>query len=156
MGASDGFFDTPEIQIDHFADGVEVLVRLAYKAACEGINSLDRRLCPKEAPDDSQVEVEQWETQVSAMRIHAGNMALVSLVCLFDDWLSKHGGFKELPGDALTKIRLEDIHVARNSVIHHRGKPTYEYRGKHYVVGDCFLDFDEVRTETVLRSEKTF
>jgi hypothetical protein len=81
------------------------------------------------------------------MKRHAGNMALVSLHGLFEDWVERHGGFRDLPGSKLTSTRREEIRVARNSVIHHRGKAKFQYRAVTFDVSNEFLVFDDTSGE---------
>lgn len=72
-----------------------VLVISVYKATIAGIEALDKeeRLRLKARDLDSDPTVRQegwwWDEQLQAMKYHAGNMGLVSLISLFDDWLAK-------------------------------------------------------------------
>jgi len=152
------FFNLPEIDV--FPDQVQELVTSVYKAAIVGIEARDEQEQKKFAASspDSDSEVQQeglwWDDQIQAMKYHAGNMGLVSLICLFDDWLAntQEGGGREsrfqslvdcLPEAPLSPQELKDMVVARNSIIHHRGKAEFEHQGSPYTVSERFLNFDD-------------
>jgi hypothetical protein len=140
--ASADFFETPEIDV--FDSEVEALVISVYKATIAGIEVLDKRERAKFRARhlDSDPEVQQeswwWDDQIRAMKYHAGNMSLVSLVLLFDHWRGNHRAQGPLP-----LAELEDMVTARNSIIHHRGESRFEYRGTVHTVSERFLRFDD-------------
>jgi hypothetical protein len=159
-------FDTPEIDMDvFFGSDVDALVVSAHKAALDGINRLDSEKRPRpnlETNPEAQIELDIWDEQIADMKRLAGNMALVSLMTFFDDWLArKHwrelgsGGsnwkqrFKSLQAKLtqgpLTLGSLEQFFDARNSIIHHQGAPQFDWNGKPRDVNERFLDFDDVR-----------
>jgi hypothetical protein len=117
----DDFFDVSEIDV--FRSRVEALVITVYTATIAGIDRMDKqkrtrlKTYDRDAPPEIDQEIDWWNGEVSAMKRHAGNMALVSLHGLFEDWVERHGGFRDLPGSKLTSTRREEIRVARNSVI---------------------------------------
>jgi hypothetical protein len=139
----DDVFDVPEL--DAFESEVETLVILAYETTITGVNRLDEQRRPHpdlNANPELQVEIDWWEQQVSVMKQHAANMALVSLVTLVDAWRERHNKIQDSVD--LKKFKWKDIRTARNSIIHHRGKPEFvDNYGDHQKVSDLFLDFDE-------------
>jgi hypothetical protein len=159
-------FDTPAIDMDvFFGSDVDALVVTAHKAALDGINRLDSEKRPRpnlKTNPEAQIELDIWDEQIADMKRLAGNMALVSLMTFFDDWLArKHWQvlgsdghdwkqrFQSLherlePGP-LTLEGLEQFVDARNSIIHHQGAPQFNWNGKPRDVNERFLDFDDVR-----------
>jgi hypothetical protein len=160
--AKDPFFDLPEMDV--FGGEVEALVISVYKATIAGIEELDKlrqdrfKAYDREAHPEILQESWWWEDQVQAMRYHAGSMALVSLILLFQHWLEKRqkeefseakiqwrNAFNQLEmkfsSGPLSLAELEGMVTARNSIIHHRGKPEYESRGIVHTVGERFLGF---------------
>jgi hypothetical protein len=144
-------------ELDMFPSEVDILVTSVYESTIDGIELLDKQKRPeiKARNIDSDLAAQQegwWDSQVQAMKYHAGNMGLVSLVSLFENWRerrvekgkrkSRFEFVNSLPGTPLTKSELEDMVTARNSIIHHRDKAEFEYGRKLYTVNDRFLDFD--------------
>ena len=162
----DTLFPAKPIDVDvFFRSDVEALVISAHKAALDGIERLDNEKRPKpnlHTNPEAQVELDVWDQQIADMKRLAGNMALVSLVTFFDDWLTRkhrrvlgsdgpHGmekRFKALEGELkpgpLTADALRGIKIARDSIIHHQGAPAFEWNGSQ-AVNERFLDFDDVR-----------
>ncbi len=159
------FFDTPEIDMDvFFGSDVDALVVSAHKAALDGINKLDSEKRPRpnlENNPEAETELDLWDQQIADMKRLAGNMALVSLMTCFDDWLRrKHWRVlgcdghdwkqrfqslqKELKQGPLTLKSLDQFVDARNSIIHHQGEPQFDRNGPREV-SQRFLDFDDVR-----------
>lgn len=152
--STDDFFNVPEIAVeDPFRNEVEVLVLQTYKAAIAGIDMLNEQHCPR--PDLSlnpelQIEIDLWTQRISAMRYHAGNMALVTLVYLFQNWRHRNGSPK-LPSCEFIE-RWQEITDARDSIIHHNGKPEFDnpyQKQKHRTVIDQFLNFNDAGEERV-------
>jgi hypothetical protein len=167
MPTDDFFFDFREVDV--FGSEIDALVISVYKTTIAGIEVLDKqeRTSFKARGIDSDPEVQQeircWDRQIQAMKYHAGNMGLVSLVLLFDDWLAyKHekvfrgksnacewrSRFEQiaerLPPGPLPLPELEDMVTARNSIIHHRGEPTFKNQyEKEKEVNERFLGEDE-------------
>ena len=117
----DDFFDQPELDV--FSSEVETLVIAVYNATIAGINSLDKQNCARlnaldrDSHPGVDWEISWWNDEVSAMRVHAGNMALVSLQSLFEHWLARNGGFQKITGSTLSKLRFNKIKTARNSIV---------------------------------------
>jgi hypothetical protein len=165
MATDDEFFTTD--WLDVFASEVEALVISVYKAAIAGIEASDKkertRLRARDLDSDpAALQESRWrDEQIQAMKYHAGNMGLASLIVLFDDWLAKRHkeAFPEKDNDnwksrfeqlekhlckgPLPLAEPEEMVIARNSIIHHRGKSTYENRGERFNVNERFLIFDE-------------
>ena len=159
------FFDTPEIDMDvFFGSDVDALVVSAYKAALDGINRLDSEKRPRpnlKTNPEADVELDLWDQQIADMKRLAGNMALVSLITFFDDWLTrKHWQVFSCDGHdwkqrfqslqkkkqgPLTLERMEQFIDARNSIIHNQGEPRFDWNGRARNVSERFLDFDDVR-----------
>lgn len=162
-GASAGnVFETPVVEWDPFDTEVEVLALSAYQATMDGLGRLYKRQCPRGDPranPELQIGIDLWEEQVSAMKRQAGNMALVSLLILFEDWLARtckrlnlnrvnwKSRFQAIEGELgmgpLSLTHLDELVNARNSLIHHSGNPKFWWNGADRLVGDRFLDFDE-------------
>jgi hypothetical protein len=154
---NDDIFAVPEIDV--FPSEVDTVVLSVYKAAIAGIELLDKqeRARFKARAIDSEPGGFQerwwWGDQISDMKYHVGNMGLVSLTVLFDDWLArrvKKGKWKsrfeqlvkQLPKTPLKVCELDDMVTARDSIIHHRGKAKFKDRKETRTVDDRFLDFD--------------
>lgn len=162
---SDDVFYTPSIDWDPFDDEVRTLVLLVYSAADEGISKLCGPHVDLNTNPEAQMEIDLWLEEVSAMKRHAGNMALVSLVTLLHDWLagkSKKSRWKQqfqdleerLGTGSLSLSSLEELVDARNSIIHHSGAPTFEWKGKR-TVHQRFLDRDEPYKEERISVSQT-
>jgi hypothetical protein len=110
---SDDIFDTPTIDV--FASEVETLVISVYKATIAGIDGLNKqkrdrlKTYDRDSHPGIDQEIEWWNGEVSAMKYHAGNMALVSLDYLFKRWIERNGGFQSVRGSKLTKARLNEV-----------------------------------------------
>jgi hypothetical protein len=161
MPTFDDVFSAPVIDWDPFDAEVDALVLSVYGATIEGIGRLHKRGCPRgnlTANPELQVEIDVWEEQISAMKRHAGNMGLVSLVTLLHDWIGRKSErpdwksqFQQLEGDLgagpVSLSALEELMDARNSIVHHRGKSTFQWSNKDRTVSERFLDFDETSNE---------
>jgi hypothetical protein len=90
--------------------------------------------------DSDPAEDQAWEYHIQALKQHAGNMGLVSLILLFEAWLDRRGKKLEQLADSLPELR--EMRTARNSIVHHRGEAEFQYGGQTHVVNDRFLDFD--------------
>lgn len=158
---------------DTFPNEIEAVVTSMYQVTIEGIELLDER---ERAGFNAGIDFDQviqqksmWlEERIQALKHHAGNMALVSLVILFDDWIvrQRQDGknlinrftqlVKRLPESPLTVPELENMVTARNSIIHHRGKSEFtDDKGKARSVNDQFLDFDTCVGERRVAVEQT-
>ena len=145
----DDFFESIP-PIDVFPFEVDTLVISLYKASIAKIEDLDKEAQIKfrscDLVSDPQAEQERWwwDDEVQNMKFHAGNMGLVSLFSLFDHWLERHeqgngwrsrfNRLEEHLGEGPLSLReLEEIATARNSIVHHRGRKEYTYKGQHKV-----------------------
>jgi hypothetical protein len=95
--------------VDLFGSEVDTLVVSIYQATIDGIEGLDQRardgfkVAKWSDPGEKEQELIWWKDQVSLLRYHAGNMGLVSMVTLFDQWLLDGGrSSKILPSDSDT------------------------------------------------------
>lgn len=154
----DDLFSVPELEV--FGLDVDGLVIPTYEAAIAGIEALDKKKRAElkergQADPTSSPELWFWEIQIQEMTTHAGNMGLVSLLALFDHYLSRqqpNGNWKswfERLADTLgakgplSLGELQEMVDARNSVIHHNGKREFlDDRQKLRTVSDRFLNFD--------------
>jgi len=141
---------------DLFAEEVQTVVIELYQAALAGISTLDAKtkqgFCAVEwsHPDEESQELEFWANQVAMLHYHAGNLALVSLIMLFEQWLMGMARVLNTPqadGTAkrfqhvevvlgsgpLSVSRLQDILIARNAIVHHAGATEYDYHGRKQV-----------------------
>jgi hypothetical protein len=163
--ATDDFFNPPELEVpDVFDSEVETLVLKAYKATIAGIEVLNNQVWARfeaRGLDDPEVQLESqlWDYDIQAMKYHAGNIGLVSLLAIFDQWLErKHskvfrnngrswkprfeGLEKHFEKGPVSLAKLEEIVDARNSIIHHGGDPEFDWNGKRQV-NERFLGFYE-------------
>lgn len=165
-GMSDDILESEPI--DTFRDSVQALVIKLYNAALDGIEYVNWQWQQESSTTQLREEQSQldfwWEDHVKELRYHAGNMGLVSLITLFDNWMRdlekegrEHRIFtgaptkdtilkrfewiqKELGNGILTVGRLEQVLDARNAIIHHGGAPEFHYRDRHACVADEFTD----------------
>jgi hypothetical protein len=159
----DDLFDTDALDV--FGSDVEALVLSSYKAAIDGIGRLDEKERSRlheydlDVHPEVQQEIDWWDKHVEALKYHAGNIGLASLVLLFDDWLEKRerdllppvkrprgreSRFQELEKQLgkgpLSLQRLCEIVDARDSIMHHRGKSRFTWKKRTREVIDEFIN----------------
>jgi hypothetical protein len=167
----DDFLETPAV--DLFSEEVEAIVISFHAATLKGIRDLDQqavldfRYATRTEWEEGSPDREWWSNRVSRLRYHAGNLGLVSLIMLFDQWLIdfQRRGIrrkiltqvtdkdentlprfrrikKELEGSGggvLSESRFQEILTARNSIVHHAAAPEHEYLGRPSKVEDEFI-----------------
>src|SRR5258708_18533682 len=134
--------------VDLFGSEIDLLVVSVYEATILGIDAADKKArdgfetAGWTHRDEKSQHISWWEEQVSLLKYQAGNMGLVALITLFDVWMSRPGEEdlsipkrfqkheKDLGTGSLSAARFETVLVARNSIIHHSGAPTYEWNNK--------------------------
>ena len=153
-------FCVPEVDV--FPLDVDMLVTKVYKAAIAGIQQLGKQYNQQPEADGERLI---WLFHVRDMKVHAGNMCLVSLISLFDGWLEKKhpcghrkSRFQELEtrlGQGPLKLsELNGIIVARNSIVHHGGKSRFRDPSDDLrTVDDQYLDFEGEAPERVAITE---
>jgi len=158
--------------VDLFPSEIDSLVLSIYDATISGISELNRsahqgfQVATWSHPDEKAQELAWWEDQIAVLQYHAGNVGLVSLIMLFEQWLkdfhtmgeaknvfpkiskkSKEPSTKErflsiekiLGSGPLSVDRVQKLLTARNSIVHHAGAAEYEFEGRHSRVDKEFI-----------------